>query len=160
MVLKKCVENFEPNPNLARRGAVNETGNQLQPFPDLRLLGGTLGAGQGGAEVLLQGHRPAAAGLFPSLKKAERRETVFLLLPDSLLAGGQVILDGGHDQHVRPLRHAQCLTKKVQVRRERIKPPSTLPRDGPSLVAQATANWFHQHSSLRDGPFAHALIAA
>jgi len=68
MVLKKCVENFEPNPNLARRGAVNETGNQLQPFPDLRLLGGTLGAGQGGAEVLFQGIGRLPQPL-PSLKK-------------------------------------------------------------------------------------------
>ena len=29
MVIKKRIKNFQPNPNLARRSAVNETGNRL-----------------------------------------------------------------------------------------------------------------------------------
>ena len=92
IVLEKCVENFEPNPNLAWRGAVNQTWNSLQPLTNSRLLSGTLVAGQCRAEVLFQGHRLIAAGFDPGLEQAERGEAVFLLLPECLLAARQVIL--------------------------------------------------------------------
>ena len=160
-IVEHGVEDLQPDAHRARFDCLtNEPGDASQPFDDGFHLRCARGAGQRGAEVLLQRHGPLRRPMpLPDLEQGSCREGVLIGAPDLLSRHREMVLARRRHQRVRVSRSAQRFGEEPEITRERFVPSPPLPGDCPSFLAVRTRDALHGHVRFFDGPVLHALQA-